>query len=319
MSEVRGLVEYPVDEQATQLFPGLSNGMTLYVSGDSTRIWVGTTGAVRKGVGLPMNPLASISWPANKPMYACTEGPGLTATVVGVDIEGSVNDPTLLASLISGGTVDATAIANAIATSGLTSPGIAAAIDARGLNPGNIAAAILATLNPVAIGDEVGLSVPSAANIGAAVGAAVPSAANIANAVAAPAGGTPVLLQLRSLGSSIPGSTPPFSDVWVGGVHDAGGWSVPAGKKLVVQLVTVEAVNTAAATAALARLQLVEDGGSDVYHAVAMRLAGGASRGIVQMIPPGAVVVPTGVDLRVSDMTGAAGVTLDVTVNGTLY
>jgi hypothetical protein len=158
VSEVRGLVEYPVTDTPTQLFPELANGMTLYLSEDSPRIWVGTTASVRPGVGLPMNPLASVAWDRGKPMYACTEGPGLRATLIGIDLQASVNDPTLLASLISGGTVDATAIANAIAASGLTSPGIAAAILAGGLTPTNIAAAIAAEVLDTTINGTVSLS-----------------------------------------------------------------------------------------------------------------------------------------------------------------
>src|SRR5205085_832471 len=106
----------------------------------------------------------------------------------------------------------------------------------------------------------------------------------------------PVLLQLLNLATSGGGSTPPFDDVWVGGVHDAGGWTVPVGKSLRVDVVTIEVVNTNAAVAH-PRLQLVEDGGSDVYHAAAMRLEASQSRGIVQQLPPGAVTVPTGVDV----------------------
>lgn len=145
MTDVRGVVVYPVTNQPAQLFASLQDGLTLYLTADSPRIWVGTTGHVRPGIGLPMNPLASVAWDRDKPCYAVTEGPGLKATLVGIDLQATVNDPTQLASLISQGAADGTAIANAIAASGLTANAIAAAIIAQGLTPTNIANAIVAS------------------------------------------------------------------------------------------------------------------------------------------------------------------------------
>lgn len=313
---VRGTVAYQVTEDSTELFGPPGSTRTLYNSGPS-KVWVSTTANVRPNQGIPLSKQASIPWDADKACHACTDGTGQQATILTVDNAGQINDPAALAALIAGGQADAQAIADAIAASGLTSSGIATAIRNSGLDPENIAVAILATLNPIAIGDEVGLSVPTAAAIGAAVGLAVPSAASIGAAAAAPAG-TPVVLQLIGLGTSAGGSSPAFGDVWVNGVKDNGGWDVPAGKRLVVQTVTVEAVN-GGAVAMAPRIQLVEDGAARVFHAIAMRIAATTSRGLVQTIPPGAIVVPAGVDLRVKDVTGAAGITLDVTVNGTLY
>ncbi|HUX68888.1 MAG TPA: hypothetical protein VMV41_00090 [Cellulomonadaceae bacterium] len=320
---IQGTVQYQITESGTQLFPALGNSMTLYLTAGSAKVWVSTTAAVKRGVGLPMNPLASVAWDSDKACYACTDGPGQTATLIGIDLNASVNDPTLLASLISSGTVDATAIANAIAASGLTSAGIAAAIKASGLDPLDIGAAVGAYV-PTAGAIGAAVAAPSAAAIGAAVpsaaaiGAAVPQAADIATALRV--GVTPVLLQLLGLASAV-GNTRNAVTAWVGAAAQAAGWTVPVGKTLAVRHVSVQAVNTGA-TAAQGQLRLVEGGGggaNKVHHAISLRLAGTGVGGVEQAIEGESIEYGAGIEPQVQEVSGATGVTYDVNLIGVLY
>jgi len=332
---IQGTVQYQITESGTQLFPALGNSMTLYLTAGSAKVWVSTTAAVKRGVGLPMNPLASVAWDSDKACYACTDGPGQTATLIGIDLNASVNDPTLLASLISSGTVDATAIANAIAASGLTSAGIAAAIKASGLDPLDIGAAVgayvptagaigAAVAAPSAAAIGAAVAAPSAAAIGAAVpsaaaiGAAVPQAADIATALRV--GVTPVLLQLLGLASAV-GNTRNAVTAWVGAAAQAAGWTVPVGKTLAVRHVSVQAVNTGA-TAAQGQLRLVEGGGggaNKVHHAISLRLAGTGVGGVEQAIEGESIEYGAGIEPQVQEVSGATGVTYDVNLIGVLY
>lgn len=277
---IHGSVAYPVTQQATQLFAAPGSVLTLYNTGPSV-VYVSTkSSGAKPGVGIPLNVFASVQWDADNPCYAATDpGAGQQATLLATDNAGQINDPSVVAGLISGGGVTATQIANAIAASGLTSGGIAAAILASGLTAAAIAAANAAT----------------------------------------PPSGTPVVLQALGIGSAIAAASFGFS-VWVAGAAQAAGWTVPNGKRLTISSLTVEALNTNAAAAAFARLAIIEGSTpATVYAATTVRLAAAAARGVTQTVNPGAVVVTTGLEPKVRDLTGAAGVTYDVTLLGQLF
>jgi hypothetical protein len=325
---ITGSVTYPVTQDVQHLFSAPGGVVTLYNTGPS-KVYLSTLPNVKPGSGIPLNIAASVQWDAENDCFACTDvGAGQMATLLVTDNAGAINDPAVVAAAINNSGLTAAAIANAIIASGLTpamiaaaifnsgltGPNIAAAITSAGLTPAAIAAAIVTSgLTPAAIG----IAVPTAAAIGAAVAAPTAAAISAANA-STPPSGTPTLLQLVGLASAVAVSNNAVN-AWVAGAPQAAGWAVPAGKKLVLTGLVVEVASTVVTTSQ-PQLQIVDAATHAViFHALSMRVAASAVSRLVLPIAPGSVVLPTGIVPQVHEMSGAVGITYDVTVNGALF